>query len=83
MIETQNTLSSMIIPIPPNLKNVVYKEISDEYTKSLEGFNIDKSKYPHLKNIDSKELINVSESIKNTLDSKKNYYLHNGDFNLN
>ena len=73
----------MIVPIPTNIKPVVFQEITDEYTKSLNGFNINKSKDPHLKNIDSKELISLSDAIKKKLNSNKNFFLHNGDFNLN
>jgi len=78
--ESQKTLNSMIIPVPSNIIPTLYSEINDEYTKSLEGFNIDKSKYPDLKNLDAKELISLSEAIKTKLSSNKDFYLHNGDF---
>ena len=73
----------MIIPVPNSIKPLVFKEIFDEYTKSLSGYNIDKSKYPNLKNIDAKELISISEKIKKKLSGDKNFFLQNDDFSIN
>ena len=75
-------MNSLIVPIPQQLKPVIFKEINEEFTKSLDGFNVDKTKFPHLKNIDSKELVQISDNIKNKLSANKNFYLHNDDFNL-
>lgn len=73
----------MLIPIPENVEPNVFQEISDEYTKALEGFIVDKTKYPHLRNLDSKEVLTLSEAIKKKLSANKNFFLHGEDFNLN
>lgn len=80
--ETQKALNSLIVPVPERIKPVIFKEINEEFTKSLNGFNVDKTKFPHLKNIDSKELIQISDNIKKKLSANKDFYLHNDEFNL-
>ena len=81
MIDTENELKSMIVNVPSNDKPYVMKELEDEYTKSLNGYTIDKSNYLHLKKVDPKEIQEISNSVKKTLRSNNDFYLHS-DYDL-
>ena len=79
--EAHNQISSMIIEVPLNEREVINKEIEEQFTKSLSGYNINKNKYSHLTDIDPSEMINLSNQIKKDLDRNEKFYLH-GDFNF-
>ena len=81
MNDTENELRSMVVDVPTNEKHYVVRELEDEYTKSLNGYTIDKNNYMHLKNVDPKEIQEISNSVKNTLNSNNDFYLHN-DYEL-
>jgi len=81
MRETENELKSMVVDGTPEEKPFIIKELEDQYTKSLNGYRIDKNNYAHLKNIDPKELLDVSNAVKSSLNSNNDFYLHN-DYDL-
>lgn len=60
---------------------MITKELEEEYSNSFAGYDINKSKYKHLLQVDPKELAQISNSIKKELDSNDKFYLH-GDYNL-
>ncbi len=62
-------------------RNIVNREIEEEFSKSLAGYTIDKAKFAHLKDLDPKEMYQLSAQIKKELDSNDNFYLH-GDYNF-
>ena len=62
-------------------KSNVKKEIEEEFTRSLEGYTVNKNKYPHLRGLDPKEVNEISSIIKHELNRNDKFYLH-GDFNL-
>lgn len=76
-----NQLSGMVIEVPPEEIDIIKRELEEEFTKSLEGYNINKNKYPHLRQLDPKEINDISKIIKNELNRNDKFYLH-GDFTL-
>ena len=54
---------------------MIINEIKDEFTKSLMGYSVDKNKYPHLKDLDPKEIIDISNMINKQLDKNDQFYL--------
>ena len=67
--ETQNALNSMIHSVSPsNDKQVIFKEISDQNKKSTVNYE-----YKKLINFDKNEINSMSDSIKNKLNSDKNF----------
>jgi hypothetical protein len=79
--DANKQLGGMISEVPEKERAIINKELEEEFSRSLTGFNINKGKYTHLKNIDPKELYDLSAKIKKELDSNDNFYLH-GDFNF-
>lgn len=71
----------MIVEVPMNEREIINKEIEEQFSRSLSGYTINKNKYTHLKNLDPKELFDVSRQIKQELDRNDNFYLH-GDYNF-
>ena len=76
-----NQLRGMVIEVAPEEIDVIKKELEEEFTKSLEGYNINKNKYPHLRQLDPKEINDITKIIKNELNRNDKFYLH-GDFTL-
>ena len=79
--EAHFKISSMIIEVPLNEREVINKEIEEQFIKSFYGYNINKNKYAHLTDIDPYEMINLSNQIKKFLDMKEKIYLQ-GDYNF-
>lgn len=79
--ETTKDLNNMVGTASSQEREIIVKELSDEFTRSLSGYNINKARYSHLNNIDQKELSDISNAIKNELNSNKNFYLR-GDYNF-
>jgi predicted Rossmann fold nucleotide-binding protein DprA/Smf involved in DNA uptake len=81
ILNADNQLKSMIVEVPTEEIELIKHEIEEEFTKSLEGYTINKNKYPHLRELDPKEINEISQSIKKDLLKNDKFYLH-GDFNL-
>jgi len=81
IFEAHNQIGNMIVEVPLEQRQIINREIEEEFSKSLAGYNINKAKFAHLKNLDPKELFEVSAKIKRELDSNDNFYLH-GDYNF-
>jgi hypothetical protein len=79
--ETHNQINSMVVEVPISERIIINKEIEDEFTKSLQGYTINKNKYSHLKIIDPNEMTNIANQIRMQLDRNEKFYLH-GDFNF-
>lgn len=79
--DANNKLESMIVEVPMTEREIINKEIEEEFSKSIAGYTINKAKFAHLKNLDPKELFDVSSKIKKELDANDQFYLH-GDFNF-
>jgi hypothetical protein len=79
--DASNKLSTMIVEVSPNQREIINKEIEEEFSKSIAGYTIDKAKFAHLRDLDPKEMFDVSSRIKRELDSNDKFYLH-GDFNF-
>ncbi len=79
--EANNSLGSMIVEVPLDQRQIINNEIEEEFSKSLSGYNINKARFAHLKDLDPKEMFDVSARIKRELDSNDNFYLH-GDYNF-
>ena len=74
-------LGSMMVEVPSDQRQIINREIEEEFSRSLSGYNINKAKFIHLKDLDPKEMFDVSAKIKKELDSNDNFYLH-GDYNF-
>ena len=79
--EANHELGSMVVQVPQNQREIINREIEEEFSRSLSGYTINKGKYAHLRDIDPKELGDISAKIKKELDSNDKFYLH-GDFNF-
>jgi hypothetical protein len=79
--EANKKLGGMIVEVDQSQREIVNRELEEEFSKSLAGYTIDKAKFAHLKNLDPKELYQVSSQIKKELDANDNFYLH-GDYNF-
>jgi hypothetical protein len=79
--DANNQLGSMIVEVPLDQRQIINREIEEEFSKSLAGYNINKAKFAHLKDLDPKEMFDISARIKKELDSNDNFYLH-GDYNF-
>lgn len=81
IVNSENQLKGMIVEVPGNEVGEIKKEIEEEFTRSLEGYTVNKNKYPHLRGLDPKEVNEISSIIKHELNRNDKFYLH-GDFNL-
>lgn len=79
--EANKELGSMVGILSENEKQIVNQEIEEEFSRSLSGFTVDKSKYVHVNQLDPKELFDLTSNIKKKLDLQKDFYLH-GDYNF-
>jgi hypothetical protein len=62
-------------------REIIIKQLEEEYTRSLEGYIINKNKNIDLNQLDPKELIEINRNIKQQLNNNDKFYLH-GDFNF-
>jgi len=74
-------LGNMIVEVPAEQRQLINQEIEEEFSKSLSGYNINKEKFVHLRELDPKEIFEVTGKIKKELDANDKFYLH-GDFNF-
>jgi hypothetical protein len=81
MNQTNKQIEGLIVDVTPQEREIIIKQLEEEYTRSLEGYIINKNKYTDLNQLDSKELIEINKNIKQQLNNNKKFYLH-GDFNL-
>lgn len=81
ILNSENQLKGMIVEVPIEEIDLIKHEIEDEFTRSLEGYTVNKNKYPHLRELDPKEVNDISQIIKRDLIKNDKFYLH-GDFNL-
>jgi hypothetical protein len=74
--DSSRQLNNLIVEATPDQRQYIIRELEDELLQSLQGFTINKNKYTHLNNIDPKEMIEISNTIKKELDSNDKFYLH-------
>lgn len=74
-------INHVITEVPSNEREIINREIEEEFSNLLSGYNVNKAKYAHLRNIDPKELSDVANVIKQQLDTNDKFYLH-GDYNF-
>jgi hypothetical protein len=79
--DTSQQLNNLIVEVPMQERAVILKELEEEFSKSLAGFSVNKLQYPHVKELDPKEIVDVSNNIKRQLDANDKFYLH-GDYTV-
>ena len=56
-------------------RNLINREIEEQFSKSLNGYKVEKGNYSHLNNIDPKELYSLQAKVRSELDKSGNFYL--------
>jgi hypothetical protein len=79
--QTSKQIEGLIVDVTPQEREIIIKQLEEEYTWLLEGYTINKNKYTDLSQLDPKELIEINKNIKQQLNNNEKFYLH-GDFNL-
>jgi hypothetical protein len=62
-------------------REVILKELEEEFSKSLAGMTVNQMQYSHLKELDPKEVLDITNNLKKQLELNDKFYLH-GDFNI-
>lgn len=71
----------MIVSVPENERRLINREIEEEFSRSLNGYSLSKGQSSHLRNIDPKELFDITGSIRRQLSANHDFYLQ-GDYQL-